>query len=443
MTRYERQLKAAKDELARYADEIQGLWDKADADGRPTSEAENLEIDTRRKAVNVLKEKVADLEQAIQVEKDIVGLGQAQKGTPDGLEFTDRAFVNPAQVKTPGQAFVESAAYKAMVDKKGGRFTESVSLDTKSVAGFETKGTLLEGSSSPGSGSGGGLLATPQVLPGVVNKLFQRLSVDDLLPQGATDGNTIRYMVEGTATSGAAGVAEGGAKPQSTLGIGTRDEPVKKIATSLVVSDEMLEDAQQVASYINGRLSLFVQIERERQLARGAGTNEIYGFLDSNRGINIYAGGTAAGNKAVQLFKALNGTRGSAFLEPEAIILHPTDWQEIRLLTDTAGQFFGGGPFQGQYGNGSNVQASGQVTGAEDYLWNKPVIVTTALGNAGTALLGAFAQASQIFTKQGVTVEATNSHDTYFLSNLVAIRAEKREALAVYRPSAFTRVDLA
>ena len=56
--------------------------------------------------------------------------------------------------------------------------------------------------------------------------------------------------------------------------------------------------------------------------------------------------------------------RGSAFVEPDWIVMNPSDWQDIRLLTDTAGQFFGGGPFQGPYGNGTNLAASGQVTGA-------------------------------------------------------------------------------
>ena len=75
------------------------------------------------------------------------------------------------------------------------------------------------------------------------------------------------------------------------------------------------------------------------------------GILTS-RGVPVYAGGTAVGNKAVQLFKAMNGVRGSAFVEPEWIVMHPTDWEAIRLLTDTAGQYLYGGPGQGPYGNG-------------------------------------------------------------------------------------------
>jgi HK97 family phage major capsid protein len=59
---------------------------------------------------------------------------------------------------------------------------------------------------------------------------------------------------------------------------------------------------------------------------------------------------------------------------------------------------------------------------------------------AGTALVGAFKTAAQIFRKGGVRVEASNSHADFFVKNLVAIRAEERLALAVYRPAAFGEV---
>ena len=53
-------------------------------------------------------------------------------------------------------------------------------------------------------------------------------------------------MTETTATNAAAAVAEGQAKPQSTLVFGETTEPVRKIATILPVTDEMLEDAPQI-----------------------------------------------------------------------------------------------------------------------------------------------------------------------------------------------------
>jgi hypothetical protein len=36
------------------------------------------------------------------------------------------------------------------------------------------KGTLLEGAGAPGSGTGGGLLGAPQVVPGVVGSCSSR-----------------------------------------------------------------------------------------------------------------------------------------------------------------------------------------------------------------------------------------------------------------------------
>jgi HK97 family phage major capsid protein len=67
-------------------------------------------------------------------------------------------------------------------------------------------------------------------------------------------------------------------------------------------------------------------------------------------------------------------------------------------------------------------------------------VVVTSNITVGTALVGAFAEGATLFRKGGLRVEATNSHGTYFTSNVTAIRAEMREALCVFRPSAFVAV---
>ena len=439
-SRTKRELRATEDKIAETAAKAQEIIEAVSKEGRSRTDDENAEVAECHKTLETLKEHKRDLEDQLEVERDIQASVKEIDPEPSGLPLQNGAasVSFPKREETPGEQFVNSDGFKKIQAeyKANGRLGQGISTGAVSV---DTKGTLLEG-----AGGGGGPLAAPvpQVIPGVVDKQFQPLRISDLLLSGQASTNSLRYVVEGTATNAAAGVAEGGSKPQSTLGLTTTDEPVKKIATTLKLSDEMLEDAAQVRSYVDGRLSLFVNIEEERQLVVGAGTNEIVGIKPSGntRGINIYAGGTAAGNKAVQLFKALNGQRGSALIEPDFIVCNPSDYQDLRLLTDTAGQFFGGGPFQGQYGNAGQVAASGQVTGATDYIWQKPVIVTTAVG-AGTALIGT-TSAAQVWRKGGLTVEATNSNEDDFLRNLVTIRAEKRLALAVYRPSAFTEVRL-
>jgi HK97 family phage major capsid protein len=231
-------------------------------------------------------------------------------------------------------------------------------------------------------------------------------------------------------------VAEGSAKPASDLAYSTVDEPVRKIATSITTSDELLEDAANVEQFVNSRLSLFVKIEEERQLLRGSGSPELAGLVGRS-GVNVYTK-LAGDDNAVAIAKVIANTRGSSSLEPSAIIMHPTNWLATRLLRDgtggTVGQFYGGGPITGAYGGGGNPGLFGQL------LWNVPVVLSSVVG-AGTAIVGSFNQGAEIWRRGGVSVEATNSHSDYFVKNLVALRAEQREALAVYRPGAFTVVS--
>jgi HK97 family phage major capsid protein len=412
---------------ARLAQEAESIFEVADRENRPLTADE-------RQHVESLLERAKERYGAEQSFKEFgLALGGGQV-----VVSKDGSLSAP---QTPGERFTQSEGYKSILQNRGERWsTGMVEVSNQVVLGM--KGTLLEGSGAPGSGTGGGWLADPQVVPGMVSKLFQPFTLESLLLSGQATGNTVRYGIEGTATSAAAGVAEGGTKPESTLAFSTVDEPIKKVATVLTLSDEMLEDAPAVQQFVNNQLAAFVRIESERQLLRGtSGGNEVQGLLTS-RGVPVYAGGTAVGNKAVQLFKAMNGLRGSAFLEPDWIVLHPGDYEDIRLLTDSAGQLLGGGPFLGQYGNGSNLSASGQVTGAADTIWNKPVYVTSAIGaTKGTALVGT-REAAQVWNRGGLGVEATNSHASNFILNLSVIRAERRLGLAVYRSNGFVEVRL-
>jgi len=447
MNRFEIKKKAIEQAMREHVGAVTALRQKAKDDGnRDFDNDERIELEGHVKALEDLKEDKASVEESIKTLQHVDDIGR-QLGPAMSVmsEPEDRLFqrlnehVFPQAQKSLGEQFVSSTGYKAALEHfQAGGLPQGF---TTGKVDMDVKGTLLEGAGSPGLGSGGGLLPVPQVVPGVVPTLFQTLHVADLLLEGQTSSNTIRYVVEGTATSGAAGVPEAGTKPESTLGIGTRDEPVKKIATFLPISDETLEDAPAVQSYVNGRLMLFVRIEEERQLIRGvAGGNEVQGLLTS-RNVPVFQGGTAD-NKAVQVFKALNSMRGSAFIEPEWIVMHPTDYQTVRLLTDSAGQFFGGGPFLGPYGGPQGpIGASGQIGGGTDQLWGKPLYVTAAVGGAGTALVGTMANA-QVWRRGGVSVEASNSHSNYFQVNLVALRAEERLGLAVYRPSGFVETRL-
>ena len=103
--------------------------------------------------------------------------------------------------------------------------------------------------------------------------------------------------------------------------------------------------------------------------------------------------------------------------------MHPGNYAAARRGTTTTGEFIGGGPF------GNAPQANPYV----DTLWGVPVSLSTTVG-LGTAVVGAFADGARLYNRGGVTLEASNSHASYFQSNLVMLRAEARQALAGLPP---------
>jgi HK97 family phage major capsid protein len=398
---------------------MEAMWTRAEREGRDLTAGERSHME----------ELVEAAKSQHSIEQEIKGLSRdigAPLLTGFGVNGT-----GAARGGGPGDVFVASKGYQDIRDAGSRPQSFSSGLIEVSRTPLSMKGTLLESTSG---GPGGGL--TPaSYAPGVVEKLFEPLGVADVFSSSTTTGSQIRYVVEGTATNAAAGVAEAGSKPESTLVMSEVVEPIKKIATWLPVSDELLEDAPSIQSYLNGRLSLFVKLEEERQLLRGTGTNELVGIFGRS-GINQYTK-LAADDNSVALAKVIANTAGSSFLAPDTIVMHPSNWLNTRLLRDgtggTVGQYYGGGPFSGAYGNGGAAGMFGQQ------LWNTKVVLSNYVG-AGTALVGNFGQAAHIWRRGDVSVEASNSHDTFFRFNLTALRAEERLGLGVYRPVAFTEV---
>lgn len=418
LSRNERQLKAVEQEMERHSKAAQDIWAKADAEDRETTPEEKAEVEKEIKSIETLKAQKSDLEDAIEVEKKVK---EVSVGIKDDDLGDKKAPVQP-EAKDLGSQFVESEGFKRLqaADTSGNFSTGKIALKT----------TLFEGDmDAPGAGAP---LVPEDQRPGILPILFERLTIAGLMATGTTNSNTVRYVVEEVADPGSIGsVDEGALKPEAALSFDEVDEPVRKIASFLPVSDEMLEDSAQIRSYINARLTLFVQQEEENQLLNSTGAgSDIDGLLNRVPGGNqAIVSDADAANDADHIYAALTVVRTGSFLEPDAIVVNPADWADIRLLKDGSENYIGGSPF-------SN-------TGSEpnESLWGKRVVVTAAI-EEGTALVGAFSTAAQVFRRGGLTVEASNSHADYFRRNLTAIRAEERLALAVYRPAAFATADV-
>jgi len=324
---------------------------------------------------------------------------------------------------------IESEAYKSMVAGS----SKVGSVDVKVAA------TIDEGiipAFSGGAGLGGQLVA-PQLLPGIVPLKFQPLTVADLLAQGSASSASISYVIESAFQDLTATVLEKGTKPQLDLTLTRRQDNVVKIANVAKTTTEMFEDAPQFESYLQNRMVFGIQRVEETQLLNGNGTPpNLQGILNrSGLATTVVTTAGLTALKAIEgIYNQITALRTSSFVEPDAIVIHPTDWQTIRLGKDSQNQYYAGGPFTGAYGNT-------QVPSNQQQLWGLKVDVTTAVAQ-GTVLVGGFQESGQIFRRHGITLEMTNSNVDDFVNNLITVRAEERLALAVYRPAGFGKVTL-
>ncbi|HAM57579.1 MAG TPA: phage major capsid protein [Candidatus Rokubacteria bacterium] len=317
---------------------------------------------------------------------------------------------NRAAVLSIGAQFVQSEIFKAIQagqHRKQG-FSESIDISAA---------TLTEDAAS------GGDLVVSDIRPGILAKLQRRILVTDLFSPGTTESNLVEYMEETTFTNAAAARAEGAAAAESTLVFDRKSTAVRSIAHFLPVTAEMLEDVAQAQSYIDGRLKLGLDLAHEDQLLNGDGNApNLMGVM--NHASLHAAQARGADTNADAIFKQIMALATDSFIFPDGVVLNPANWQTIVLAKDGNGVYYGAGPF-------GAMQAP--------MIWGLPAAVTPVIV-ANTSMVGAFKQGAQRFTRRGATLSASNSHSDYFIKRLVAVMAELREALAIYRPGAFGKV---
>ena len=265
----------------------------------------------------------------------------------------------------------------------------------------------------------------------------ERPVIADLLGSGRIGAgtNAISYLLENPLVEGGFGnVAEGGAKPQISFGLPSwATDAARKIAGHIKFSDEFITDLAFIKSEIDERLLYLLAMREEAQILNGDGTGQnILGILNRS-GVQLETSAGSA-DDADAVFRAITKISTATELSADGIVIHPLDYQKFRLTKDANGQYFGGGFFEGQYGTGGGLAA-------QPPLWGLRMVVSPAVA-VGNPVVGAFRQATTLYRKGGVQVDATNSHVDDFTNNLVTVRVEERVALAVRQPAGIVKVKL-
>lgn len=379
--------------------------DKVEEIQRRNAELSALHDEVKRlEAVEDIAGRVSD--EARRMNEPVSGMRFPGKAGDDEAKAGQSAQQSTTSAKSLGTRLVESDSYKNWGNRQAGK-SASVEVD-----GLGFKATFTTSAST---------LTSYDRQPGMVMVGLERLTIADMLARGQTDQNTIRYVQEDTYTNAAAMVAEEGLKPEATFDTSEVDAPVRKIAVTAKVTDELFADFPAMRDYIDNRLRFMIVEREEAQLLNGNGSSpNIRGILQTS-GIQTQAKGADPGPDAI--YKGITKVRSVGFFEPDGVVAHPDDWTDIRLLRTADGLYIWGSP----------------VEAGPERVWGLPAVITTAM-TANTMLVGAFRLGAQVFYRNGVMVEATNTDQDDFVKNRVTIRVEERLALAVYRPKAFCTV---
>lgn len=188
----------------------------------------------------------------------------------------------------------------------------------------------------------GGQVALSDLEQGVTRIVRRRPFMRQISNTAGTTSKYVVYVEQKNADPGVAGmVAEGTAKPQTDFDLVEVSKEVKKIATYIKVSKEMLADLSFMQGEINSELMELVELKLDEQILLGDG-------LGSNlEGIDANATAWAAGSFAASIPSANNSDVlrvaiaqiAQANFEANGIILNPADAAALQLTKSSTGEY--------------------------------------------------------------------------------------------------------
>ncbi len=392
---------------------------KVEADGAKSEDVTSLNTEYYEpylKAVDENKKDEVAYRQSLEMSSgDGPGNAKADESKPDS-DDDDGA-------KTPGDRLVNSAQYKAMRASWNPQSdSERPKLGAVNVLDQAEMKTLLQSGGAPGT-----QMLRNIRLPGTLPIVRQKLQMAELVTvREVSEGSTVEWVRHSATTNNAAEVAEAtatagatGTKPESAITFVLENTPLRMIAHWIPATRQALSDMPMLRSIIDDELVEGVNRRVNSQILSGDGiAPNLTGVLNT-AGIGTQALG--ADSRPDAFFKAMTTLR-NAFFEPTAIVMHPSDWQDVRLTKDTQGNY----QFGPAYSSGMGE------------LWGIPVVIDTTI-TAGTALIGDFSKAV-LYVRDGISVLTSDSHSDFLIRNMIVVLAEGRYGFAVERPAAFATV---
>lgn len=418
-------LKQAQEKLDEKRKSLAGILSEAGPD-YDMAKVKSLSGDSTAKVEEIrkLNDEIGDCKKKVDEYLVVARAAAEAKRTEEGHETGDGAGANGGgEVETKGgrrlslgEVWAKSKAFKEYRPGSGMGPSSTLDISLK---------TLME-TAFDGSGAGW----TPEALrTGRVELMPTRpaVHVATYFPSTTTTMAAVVYMEETTFTNAATEIGEAnqaassGTYPEAALALTERQEPVRKVAVFLPVTDEQFEDEPRAQGYVNNRLPFMIQQRLDGQLLQGDGNAPNLRGTENVSGIQTQALGSDSVPDAI--YKCARKIRDDGFAEPSVVFIAPSKWEGVRLLKTADGQYIWGHP-----------SMVGPFT-----IWGIPVVETTAVTST-KAILGDYANFAELAMRRGIDVQVSNSHSDFFVNGKLAIRADVRCAALHYRPKAFGAV---
>lgn len=259
---------------------------------------------------------------------------------------------------------------------------------------------------------------------GIVTPPMRRFAIRDILPSSPTTSGSVEIVKESTFTNNAQiqGVgsspteSEGQVKGQSAMTFVLSSVNVPTIAHWVPASRQILSDSAMLMRYLEQRLVYGLKFEEEDQFLNGDGSGgAINGLVNQAQNFN---GGVTNQTAIDTIAKAMQQLMMSDYM-PTGVILNPRDWVSMMLAKDNDGNYI--------LGNPQNM--------VEPRLWGLPVATTNAM-DAGQFVVLDGTRAGWIADREDAVIRISESHEDFFVRNMVVILAEERSTLIVEQAGA-------
>lgn len=230
----------------------------------------------------------------------------------------------------------ETATFKsnAMTPNSTATFELIAKSNSRSKAVTQANGLLLN------STADGARVNPITIQQEIIADPFRKEHIRDLMPVIGVDTDSYQYNYLASYTDGTALKAENTAFSQSSGTFKPKITTMSKIMAGMVVSSELLNDNNQLRSFLANQLVQYYYYKEDTVLARGSGTSgEPLGFFTAGASFSAVGSRTYAKPTLIHLYRNAALQVAVANFSASAMFMSLGTEMDIDLMQDSQGRF--------------------------------------------------------------------------------------------------------